>query len=94
LSRSRKDPHYGREEKKGGGKKSLFMIIVSVLGYPKELGGLNFQFPRWARYRFFSGMTHYVSIILVGRGVGTGGTRGGQAPQVLGSALFCVKNFH
>jgi hypothetical protein len=26
----------------GGGEKKLFLIIVSVLGHPKGVGGLNF----------------------------------------------------
>ena len=28
----------------------MFLIIVSELGHPKGVGGVNFQFPPWGRW--------------------------------------------
>ena len=48
LGRSRKDPHTATEEisavRRGGGGEKMFLIIVSVLGHPKGVGGLTSNF--------------------------------------------------
>jgi hypothetical protein len=36
-----------------GGDIKLFLIIVNVLGHPKGVGGVNFQFPPWGWYGCF-----------------------------------------
>jgi hypothetical protein len=37
---------------RGRGEK-MFLIIVSVLGHPKGVGGVNIQFPLWGKYGCF-----------------------------------------
>jgi hypothetical protein len=50
MGHSRKGPHSPHKRKflpsGGGGDKKLFLIIVIVLGHPKGVGGLTYNFLR------------------------------------------------